>query len=910
MISNAGGIVAMWDKALKHSARIWNRVCHKLGFVTPLGRIGVQSADDDLKCFRVFGCDCIYKRTSNDTKFHERGRNGIYVGTVDGPLYEVFCMETRVYVQSDIAVFFEERFHHVRMLLGVNAVPQDPNVFLGDQLAVMGANQQINAFLDAPSSTGVIIPENFGQNTGMPVVQNRSVPSSLLVNTSAPQRQNKKNSEVLTTALGSQPEAPVVPPAVQRGRTKASVFAGMRGRQPSRLLDFMYQQGAPVRVAAAEPAASAGGGFASAGGVTAPATRSTGSALARPTGYDLSLPGNVAFDPVLENCSMAVEDYLGSYADDGVSSSLDVIATGGDAFVCDIEDYFSPDANVTAAEHCYRADAGMDRILGGDTNPAMRTPRHMKEALEIDDACGEPLWAEPASSEVTKMFSYGVWVVLTLAMVAAMKANGTWMPPTKPVWDFKIKRAIDGSVDKRRARCCLGGHMLKEGIHYDKTFSPVCSQRAIRGMWHIAVMVGCVPFLFDVEVAFLNAAMDRILLIYPPAGYETYHEDGSLQVYRVDKAMYGAPQAPRCWYVHFHDLLAKAEFKRCTTDPCVWIWGSLSGQFYMVGIHVDDVMRVTNLPAEKADKWFVSGVCKSLKLSELGRADMHCGIQAKFLPNGDVLLHQERYARDVCTRFGFTGCKPVKVPIRPEVKYVKDDPSDVVLSEADASLFRQKMGAVAFGSSNCWIRLVFAMLALGQYLHKPTEKAMAGVNHVLQWLAHNALNGMYLKCPRAKDLQKLNPLMYVDGAYMNLQLGRSTLAYSLHTVVGLLFAKCGKTDVVASSSTEVELIALVFGMKAAMWYRNWFAELGVVFDVPSTVKEDNQASIFIWEDVSISDRTKHIQMKIWFAREKLNKGIFQLEHCPTELMWADVMTKAHHEREFKNLFHLLTGQAL
>ena len=145
---------------------------------------------------------------------------------------------------------------------------------------------------------------------------------------------------------------------------------------------------------------------------------------------------------------------------------------------------------------------------------------------------------------------------------------------------------------------------------------------------------------------------------------------------------------------------------------------------------------------------------------------------------------------------------------------------------------------------------------------------------------------------------------------MNLQLGRSTLGFAVLTAMGLLIPKSGKTDVVASSSTEVELIAMIFGMKMATWFRNFFAEIGVKFDLPSVVKEDNRAAQFIMDDVSISDKTKHIAMKIWFARQKLNKGQFDIEHCPGIIMWADCLTKALNEAAFKEGFFQLTGQKL
>ena len=43
--------------------------------------------------------------------------------------------------------------------------------------------------------------------------------------------------------------------------------------------------------------------------------------------------------------------------------------------------------------------------------------------------------------------------------------------------------------------------------------------------------------------------------------------------------------------------------------------------------------------------------------------------------------------------------------------------------------------------------------------------------------------------------------------------------------------------------------------------------------------------------VSSSKRTKHIKAKYFFIRNFHYTGEFDLQYCPTEQMWADVLTK-------------------
>ena len=76
-------------------------------------------------------------------------------------------------------------------------------------------------------------------------------------------------------------------------------------------------------------------------------------------------------------------------------------------------------------------------------------------------------------------------------------------------------------------------------------------------------------------------------------------------------------------------------------------------------------------------------------------------------------------------RFGFDGATPVKLPISKAIKYVKDDPTDVLLSEVQAGVFRSKLGGLHFGTNNTWVPIMFAMGVASQFTHAPTVKALA-----------------------------------------------------------------------------------------------------------------------------------------------------------------------------------------
>jgi hypothetical protein len=113
------------------------------------------------------------------------------------------------------------------------------------------------------------------------------------------------------------------------------------------------------------------------------------------------------------------------------------------------------------------------------------------------------------------------------------------------------------------------------------------------------------------------------------------------------------------------------------------------------------------------------------------------------------------------------------------------------------------------------------------------------------------------------------------------------------TPYGLLSWRSKTIPGVPLSSTEAEIISLVFTVRELIFLRELFSDLDMAFEnsPPSKIFEDNTASIQIASQVGVSDRTKHMQIKYHFLRHKLESEVFTLEYLNTKKMLADMLTK-------------------
>jgi len=123
---------------------------------------------------------------------------------------------------------------------------------------------------------------------------------------------------------------------------------------------------------------------------------------------------------------------------------------------------------------------------------------------------------------------------------------------------------------------------------------------------------------------------------------------------------------------------------------------------------------------------------------------------------------------------------------------------------------------------------------------------------------------------------------------------------------GMTYCKCGKLRLVARSSTEAELIALSDATSVILWSKQFLQYQG--YDVIAELLEDNLPTInMIKNGRSMSDRTRHVDVKYFFVKQYIESGKVVLKHCPTANMVADILTKPLQGFHFERLRDLLLG---
>ena len=111
---------------------------------------------------------------------------------------------------------------------------------------------------------------------------------------------------------------------------------------------------------------------------------------------------------------------------------------------------------------------------------AMVTDIIETEPFSYEEASTQAVWRESMAEEYASIMKNDVWEVVP-------RPEGKSVVTSR--WLYKIKYAVDGSIEKHKARSVARG-FSQVGVDYDETFTPVARYTSIRSIISIAAEMG------------------------------------------------------------------------------------------------------------------------------------------------------------------------------------------------------------------------------------------------------------------------------------------------------------------------------------------------------------------------------------------------------------------------------------
>jgi hypothetical protein len=454
------------------------------------------------------------------------------------------------------------------------------------------------------------------------------------------------------------------------------------------------------------------------------------------------------------------------------------------------------------------------------------------------------------------------------------------MKPLPSKWVFKLKRGMNGEIERHKARLVVKGFRQREGVDYNEVFAPVGSSSALRVLmaraaeedWHIHQI--------DFKQAFLNATLTEDVYLEIPEGYPISDAKKSTSVLHLLKSLYGLKQAPREWYLMLKGALLGMGFKQSDADP---------GIFYRDGVYlllyVDDQLIMG--PNMNKIQGIIKEIAEQFVITDMGPAKMFLGVEIVKGPKC-VKLTQKRYTQSLLVKYATTGGKIVSTPA---IAHSKDEALSNAMAESQP--YAELVGSLLYLST--WTRpdISFAVGRLTRHMQSPRLIDWTDALRVLNYLKGTADHGITFR-QGGGDL-----LGYTDSDYATDSTnGKSVSGMVFMMNGGPICWKSKQQSTVAQSTCEAELIAATSTAKEAMWLRKLLPELGVPMIVPVECLGDNAGALQLIKHPVLSTKSKHIRQNAFYAREVTELNEVRFTYVNTAENLADIFTKACDPKVF------------
>jgi hypothetical protein len=469
--------------------------------------------------------------------------------------------------------------------------------------------------------------------------------------------------------------------------------------------------------------------------------------------------------------------------------------------------------------------------------------------------------------------------------MASLEENETFdvvdLPPnTEAVggrWVYTIKDG--GSVPLFKARYVAKGFSQVEGRDYFDTFAPTPKMTSVRSVMQIAAQEDLLVHQMDVKTAYLNAPIDCTIFVAQPEGYRN---ESTTLVWKLKKSLYGLKQSGKNWNEHIHSFFSENRFTRFGADPCVYVRKDSSGSVILI-LWVDDIV-LSGTTLEYIDK--IKTLLKNkYRMKDLGPISGFLGIQF-FQSEDGITMDQSLYLKNVLERFGMENCKPRGTPC--ELNPSASNPSQAYENQSPRR-YREIVGSLIYAMACTRPDLCWIVTKLSQHLDNPDEADWVMVKHVLRYIKGT----LDYKLHYTKSSDRLCLSGWSDSDWgSSVEDRRSTTGYVffLNPAGPPISWNSKKQATVALSSCEAEYMALAASVQECLFLHMLLEDF--LEDQNSVeIRADNQGAMGLASRRVTEKRSKHIDIRFHFIREKVEDGFIVLSHVASEENIADIMTK-------------------
>ncbi len=384
--------------------------------------------------------------------------------------------------------------------------------------------------------------------------------------------------------------------------------------------------------------------------------------------------------------------------------------------------------------------------------------------------------------------------------------------------------------------------------------------------------------------------------IYRP--YVVIEKDKLVLYLNIVKALYGMLKSALLFYKKLRKDLESNDFKVNPYDPCVANKMVNNHQFTVVW-HVDD-LKISHHEEKQVDKFIAW--CKKLYEDDVGKVKVNKGVVHDYLGmkldytnKGKIIIDMKDYVKDMVESFPYQDKlkREFNTPAAPHLFDVRDDVEK--LSEKKAQVFHTTVAKGLFLSKQARPDIQTTIAFLCTQVKNPDTNDW---KKLLQLLGY--LKSTLDLCTTLEADNNNVIIWYGDAAFGVHKDLKSHTGGTMTMGKGSVINISSKQKLNTKSSTEAELVGADDLSGHLIWV-NYFLEAQGYERKDTVLYQDNKSTMLLLKNgkQSSSKRTKHINIRYFFLKDRIENNELKVKYCPTEDMMADFFTKPLQATKFK-----------
>ena len=303
---------------------------------------------------------------------------------------------------------------------------------------------------------------------------------------------------------------------------------------------------------------------------------------------------------------------------------------------------------------------------------------------------------------------------------------------------------------------------------------------------------------------------------------------------------------------------------------------------------MDDILIMSTI--QKEINSFKQQLKKHFKFSDNLKFESILGIKIT-THNTKTFISQNQYCKNILQKFNYQNINTKSTPM--ENKLLIEEITTNINYELTKK-FQEMIGSLLYLMIHTRPDISFAITRLSQFNKNANSTLIQHAKRIFQYINKTKDYGIYVD-PSDKMILK----GYCDASYAEHNSNKKSISgYVFFLDDTPISWKTQTQKNIAKSTMEAELYSIESAISEAIWLRNILEELNFK-QLTTEIFCDNQAAILFSTDQIRNARNKHINVKYFYAKEKIENKEIKLTYISTKDMIADGLTKPLS----KNLFN-------